>query len=81
MACRYVDEVVRNAYGQDNKPTIDAVHSDLIMIDVNRAARDYPTPMSLMNQWLPTRTSARSMSPILCRRPTPAIRERLLETG
>jgi hypothetical protein len=41
---------VRNAYGQDSKPTIEAVRSDLLVIGVDWAARDYHAQMSFTNQ-------------------------------
>jgi hypothetical protein len=72
---------VRNAYGQDSKPTIEAVRSDLIVIGVDWAARDYHAQMSFTNQWL----ADHDISLIYVPHPRPlsttAIKERLLETG
>jgi glycerol-3-phosphate cytidylyltransferase-like family protein len=80
MACPYVDEVVRNAYGQDNMPTIEALRPDLIVIGVDWAPRDYHAQMSFTNHWL----ADHDISLIYVPQPQPlsttAIKERLLET-
>jgi glycerol-3-phosphate cytidylyltransferase-like family protein len=81
MACRYVDEVVRNAYGQDSKPTLEAVRPDLIVIGVDWAARDYHAQMSFTNQWLADHDISLIYVPHPLPLSTTAIKERLLETG
>jgi glycerol-3-phosphate cytidylyltransferase len=80
-ACRYVDEVIRNAYGADNKPAIEAVNPDLIVIGIDWAARDYHAQMAFTNQWL----AERDISLIYVPHPQPLstsdIKSHLLETA
>lgn len=72
---------MRNAYGQDSKPTIEAVRPDLIVIGVNWAARDYHAQRSLTNQWLADHDISLINIPHPLPLSTTTIKERLLETG
>lgn len=55
LSCRHVDEVVRNAFGADSKPTIEAVRPDVIAIGIDWAAKDYYAQMQFTQQWLDDR--------------------------
>ena len=44
------DEVVRNTYGVDSTPTIEAMRPDLIVIGVDEAARDYYAQTAFTHQ-------------------------------
>jgi glycerol-3-phosphate cytidylyltransferase len=80
LACRHVDEVVRNAFGQDSKPTIEAVRPDVIAIGIDWAGRDYYAQMQFSQQWL----DDRSISLVYLPHPRPLstseIKNRILET-
>lgn len=52
LACRHVDEVVRNALGADSRPTIEAVRPDIIAIGTDWAAKDYYRQMGFDQNWL-----------------------------
>jgi cytidyltransferase-like protein len=80
-SCRYVDEVVRNAYGADSKPTIEAVNPDIMVIGIDWAVRDYYAQMSLTQKWLNDRDISLVYVPHPRVLSTTAIKERLLETG
>lgn len=80
IACRHVDEVVRNAFGQDSKPTIEAVRPDVIAIGIDWAQKDYYAQMQFSQQWL----DDRQISLIYLPHPRPIstheIKNRILET-
>ncbi len=80
LACRHVDEVVRNAFGQDSKPTIEAVRPDVIAIGIDWAQKDYYAQMQFTQQWL----DDRGISLVYLPHPRPlsthAIKNRILET-
>lgn len=52
LACRYVDEVIPNAYGEDSKPTILQVNPDIIAIGDDWAKKDYYKQMNFTQDWL-----------------------------
>jgi hypothetical protein len=54
LACQHGDEVVRNAYGVDPTPTIEVMRPDLIVIDVDEAARDYYAQTTFTNRDSPS---------------------------
>ena len=66
-AVRYVDEVVRNQYGADSKPTIEMVRPDIIAIGVDWAAKDYYRQMGFSPEWL----DERDISLVYIPHPTP----------
>jgi glycerol-3-phosphate cytidylyltransferase len=80
LACRHVDEVIRNAFGADSKPTIEAVRPDVIAIGIDWASKDYYAQMQFSQQWL----DDRGISLIYLPHPRPLstseIKNRILET-
>lgn len=79
LACRHVDEVIKNSHGADSKPAIEAVNPDLLVIGVDWALKDYYAQMGFTPQWL----DERGISLIYVPHPQPlsstAIKTRLLE--
>jgi glycerol-3-phosphate cytidylyltransferase len=80
MACRHVDEVVRNAYGADSKPTIEAVRPDVIAIGIDWAGKDYYAQMQFSQQWLDDRGISLVYLPHPRPLSTSEIKNRILET-
>lgn len=80
LVCRHVDEVIRNAYGADSKPAIEAVRPDLIAIGIDWAGKDYYAQMQFLQQWL----DDRGISLVYLPHPRPLstheIKNRILET-
>jgi cytidyltransferase-like protein len=79
-ACRYVDEVIRNAYGADSKPTIEAVRPDVIAIGIDWAGKDYYAQMQFTQQWLDDRGISLVYLPHPRPLSTSEIKNRILET-
>jgi glycerol-3-phosphate cytidylyltransferase len=79
--CRHVDEVIRNAYGQDSKPTIEAVRPDLIVIGIDWAGRDYHAQMAFTNQWLDDHGISLMYVPHPLPLSSSDIRSRIMETA
>lgn len=52
LSCRYVDEVIPNADGEDSKPTILSVKPKFIIIGSDWAKKDYYKQMSFTQEWL-----------------------------
>lgn len=52
LSCRYVDDVVKNEYDEDSKPTILKVSPNVIAIGDDWARKDYYKQMSFTQQWL-----------------------------
>jgi glycerol-3-phosphate cytidylyltransferase len=80
LACRHVDEVIRNAFGADSKPAIEAVQPDVIAIGIDWAGKDYYAQMDFTQQWL----DGRNITPLYLPHPRPIsthqIKNRILET-
>lgn len=80
LACRHVDEVIRNAYGADSKPTIEAVRPDVIAIGIDWAGKDYYAQMQFTQQWLDDRGISLVYLPHPRPLSTSEIKNRILET-
>lgn len=80
MACKHVDEVLRNAYGADSKPAIEAVRPDVIAIGIDWAAKDYYAQMNFTQQWLDDRQITLVYLPHPRPISTYEIKNRILET-
>jgi cytidyltransferase-like protein len=80
MACRHVDEVIRNAFGADSKPTIEAVRPDVIAIGIDWAGKDYYAQMQFSQQWLDDRGISLVYLPHPRPLSTSEIKNRILET-
>lgn len=80
LSCRHVDEVIRNAYGADSKPTIEAVRPDIIAIGIDWASRDYYAQMQFSQQWLDDRGISLVYLPHPRPLSTSEIKNRILET-
>ena len=51
-ACKYVDAVVCNEFGEDSKPTIQLVDPHFIAIGSDWACKDYYKQMDFTQDWL-----------------------------
>lgn len=51
-SCMYVDDVVRNDFGEDSKPTILKVAPDMVAIGTDWARKDYYKQMDFTQDWL-----------------------------
>jgi cytidyltransferase-like protein len=80
LACRHVDQVVRNAFGQDSKPTIEAVRPDVIAIGIDWAQKDYYAQMEFDQRWLDDRNISLVYLPHPRPISTSEIKNRILET-
>jgi cytidyltransferase-like protein len=81
QSCKYVDEVIRNSFGADSKPAIEAVRPDVIAIGVDWALKDYYAQMGFTAQWLADRDISLVYIPHPCPISSTEVKNRITEYG